>query len=201
MSSIQKFDKNKGNSSESSLKKYEEMYQFSRHDGVIYFITWDVPNIKTFDDLIKVKFGRSKPGSFERRWSAYCHHSTDFPTLIAAISLPNMEHYKLFFPETKNEELPTLSNEEGRAKKHFKDRIYMGLSKEKVKVSVNEVCDYFENRQKQINEMADDYALQFNMWRIPFESQKDNNTHNRIEYFTAIDKGVSEQEALKASII
>jgi tRNA nucleotidyltransferase/poly(A) polymerase len=168
------------------LKKFEDRYKFSRFNDLIYFITTDLEKVNSFDEKIKVKFGRSN-GSFERRWSAYCHHSITMPFLIAVITIPNMEHYKLFYPDTEFDNIPNVYNEEKKIKNIFKDRTYMEKSKEKIEVSINEVCDYLEKRQSEINEMYDEYNLDYEMWRLPVED-KDGNMQCRIKYHYQLEK-------------
>ena len=90
----------KGDSME-TLKYFEKEYFFNRNDDLIYFITWDLENVKSWDEKIRVKFGKSN-GSFEKRWSDYSTHSTISPYLIAVITIPKMEDYKLFFPNTSS---------------------------------------------------------------------------------------------------
>ena len=174
------------------LKEFEDRYHFSRYDNLIYFITHDLEHINSYDEKIKVKFGYSK-GEFERRWTSYCHHSTTMPFIIAVITIPDMKHYKLFYPETKFEDLPTVQNEETKLKKLYKDRVYFAKSKEKVKISLNEICDYFEKRQDEINKMCKEYNLDYSMWRIPFQD-KDGNLKCRIEHHYQLERENAERE-------
>jgi len=175
------------------LSEFENRYKFSRHDNLVYFITTDLKNVNSFDEKVKHKFGYSL-ASFERRWSSYCHHSiSNMPFLTAVITIPDMKHYKLFYPDTEFDDLPTAQNEEKKVKKLYKDRRYKDGSSECIEISLNEVCDYFEKRQAEINEMSNEYNLDYNMWRIPF-IDKDGNEHDRIEYFTKLDKENAEKE-------
>ena len=167
------------------LKHFEDKYFFSKYDDLIYFITWDLDRVKSFDEKIKVKFGKSN-GSFERRWEAYSHHSPVIPFLIAVITIPKMDHYKLFFPETDYKDVPHTMNEEKKVKNLFKDRTYLGKSKEKVEVTLNEVCDYFEKRQKELNDMYEEYQAQELFWNIPFQGS-DGKMHDRISYHYELD--------------
>ena len=128
------------NTADTVLEQYEKTYRFSRGDNIVYFLTYD--KYSNNDEEIKIKLGMSR-GGFNRRWSSYCSHATDWPTLIAVISLPPILSDR-------------LENEEARAKGYFKDRTYMGRSKEKIKATINEVCDYFETRQKNLNELAEE---------------------------------------------
>ena len=104
----------KGDSME-TLKYFEKEYFFNRNDDLIYFITWDLENVKSWDEKIRVKFGKSN-GSFEKRWSDYSTHSTISPYLIAVITIPKMEDYKLFFPNTDFKDCPTTFNEEKKTR-------------------------------------------------------------------------------------
>jgi|TARA_B100000424_G_scaffold254890_1_gene233356 hypothetical protein len=171
------------------LKIFEDRYAFDANDNIIYFMcsNSDIEKAKSFDERIKVKFGISREGSFYRRWQAYCHHSTDMPFLIAAISMPNMKYYSVLYPETEYDDLPTLINEEKKIKKLFKDRRYQPKSTEKVLISLNEVCDYFEKRQKELNEMYKKYDDDIQLWRIPFVG-RDGKWHDRLEYHLHKDK-------------
>ena len=174
------------------LKYFENVYNFSRYDDLIYFITWDLENVKSFDEKIRVKFGKSN-GSFEKRWSDYSTHSTIMPYLIAVITIPQMENYKLYFPKTDYKNCPNTHTEENKIKNLFKNRKYFGKSSEKIKISINEVCDYFEKRQKEINDMYEKYNEEEKMWRIPFMGS-DNKWHNRVLYFNELDKIESNSE-------
>jgi len=168
------------------LKFFENEYSFSRYDDLIYFITWDLENLKSWDEKIRVKFGKSN-GSFEKRWSDYTTHSTISPYLIAVITIPKMEDYKLFFTDMAYKDCPNTYNEEQKIKDFFKDRRYFAKSTEKIKVSLNEVCDYFEKRQKEINDMYEIYQEHecFNL--LPFIGS-DNKWHNRILYLRELEK-------------
>jgi len=185
------------------LAYFEKKYHFSRNDNIVYFLTFDLKNVKSFDELkskydeqIVVKFGKSKEGSFERRYSAYFNHATTVPILLAVITIPNMENYKIYFPDrTDYKNFPNIHNEEDKVKNFFKDRKHKhGKSSERIKISINEVCDYFEKRQKEINDMYEEYCNEENFfWRIPFMSS-DNKWHDRILYLKELDKIESNSE-------
>jgi|TARA_Y100000294_G_C8463284_1_gene299578 hypothetical protein len=182
------------------LKKFEDRYKFSRYDDLVYFITTELEKVKSFDDRIKVKFGRSD-GSFERRWSAYCHHSiSSMPFIIAVITIPPMPNYKLFYPDTEIENIPNVYNEEKNLKKIYKDRTYKEGSTENIMISMNEICDYFEKRQLEINKMYDEYSIDYNMWLIPFTGD-DGKIYDRIKYHTELDKLEANTDSRKKKCI
>ena len=174
------------------LKKFENRYQFNRHDNLVYFITWDLEQVTSYNQKIKVKFGRSD-GAFDKRWQSYCCHTTTMPYIIAVITIPEMEHYKLFYPDTEIKDIPNVFNEEKNIKKIFKDRVYYAKSKEKVMVSMHEIYCYYNKRQDEINKMSNEYDIDYNMWRLPIKD-KDGNLKCRIEYFTKLDKENAERE-------
>ena len=163
------------------LSYFENQYKFSRYNNLIYFITTDLATVKSFDEKVKHKFGMSA-GSFERRWTSYCHHAiSTMPFITSVLTIPNMEHYWLFYPEVKIEDRPTIHNEEKKLKKLYKDRRYKAGSSECIEISLNEICDYFEKRQAEINKIYDEYCLDYKMWRLPFIDE-DGNHHDRIKY-------------------
>tara|TARA_Y100001951_G_scaffold95909_1_gene93926 strand:- start:177 stop:653 length:477 start_codon:yes stop_codon:yes gene_type:complete len=131
------------------LKRYETLHNFDRSIPLIYFITWN--KTKDMNEQIKIKLGMTRPESFEQRWTSYCHATTELPILIAVIPLPDPN---LMLDELK--EIFSISGEERLAKIHFRDRVYHGLSKEKIQASMNEVCDYVRNRVKEMIKIWDE---------------------------------------------
>ena len=169
------------------LKHFQKEYNFDTDDNLIYFLTTnaEIKNCTSFDQRLKVKFGYSE-GGFERRFTSYSHGNLDMPFLIAVMTVPNMHDYNVFYPDTEMLDTPSLINEERRLKRLWKDRTYQGKSKEKVMVTLKEVCDYFETRQKELNEMYEKYCDDSLFWRIPFQGH-DGHMHNRIEYWRIRD--------------
>jgi|TARA_Y100000310_G_C20317173_1_gene638983 hypothetical protein len=175
------------------LKKYETLYNFDRSIPLIYFITWN--KTKDINEQIKIKLGMSRAGSFEGRWADYCHSTTELPILLAVIPLSDPN---LMLDEFK--EIFSISNEERLAKKHFRDRVYHGLSKEKIQASINEVCDYVHNRVKEMIKIWDEVYFENFIGKMPFMGI-DNVYHDRIKYRKYIDEGMDEQKALSMSAL
>ena len=174
------------------LRHFEQTYKFNSNENLIYFLTSnaEIENCTSFDQKIKVKFGYSE-GGFERRFTTYSHGGLDMPFLIAVLTVPNMNDYEVFYPDTKFLDVPNLINEERRLKRKWKDRTYQGKSKEKVMVTLKEVCDYFEQRQKELNDLYETYCVDAEMWRIPFLGT-DGHMHNRVEYWRIRDSQETE---------
>ena len=131
------------------IEKYEKFWNLDYEEiAVIYGITWEpVKNLldiklqvrQNLDKILEIKIGKSKLGNFKKRFAAYYQQSGPLPLIIFTMPVPPFLN---------------LDNEENRIIEHFKTRIYKG--QEYIKASVNEVSDYYENRQHQIYDMRDE---------------------------------------------
>jgi len=199
-----------GSSSE-TLEFFNKLQDHSLVENhIIYFITNDLENVKSRDQRMRVKIGKSEIFNFPRRWQEYCTHTSVPPYLLGSIGIPPMPEFKTLFPHMDYygwpecwedsddwENCHDLHSEESRVKKYFKDRTYIKISKEKLMLSMNDIEKYIDNRQSLIELVYDDYLTEYLEWKHgePLIGP-DGKHHNKLIYHRELLKLESPKEEI-----